>query len=98
MFIMKICPVCNKPMKGIYLGKEFSFLTMAPNVKHCPQCGHLVRKKPSVWYILSLVAFAFCLGNFKTHWTFAILTVLLGLLVFILFYKMPYIPYVPNKK
>ena len=86
---MKKCPVCNNKIKTCSLNIQ----PPLRNTIKCPNCGILLRKKFSIWFIpvVLLILISFIL--FNLHWAFHILA-LISIIVYLIFmYKLPYVPY-----
>ena len=88
---MKQCPVCKGEIKGF--GKRQ--LTFGRFLTRCPHCGRKLRKKITHWFPLLLIAFGFCVANFKTHLAFAVASILLAVAATVLLYYLPFVPYDP---
>ncbi len=85
---MKECPICHKEM-------HYSFEAQVPlrNVRKCPHCGKLVRKKISIWFIPVVLLLTVSLILFNVHWLFHILTPISVVIFFWFMHKLPYVPY-----
>ena len=89
---MHICPACKHKIIGKSKKMTFNRYT-----RYCPNCGVLLRKKFSPWFIIIIIPFAISVANFKTHWIFGILTVIFAVVVLVAFSILPYERY-DNKK
>ncbi|MBQ6687500.1 MAG: hypothetical protein IJN03_03140 [Bacilli bacterium] len=85
---MHKCPVCKN-----YMSNRSEKKTILRYTRYCPYCGTLLRKKKSIWMLPLYLGFAICGANFKTHWIFAVMAIIIGIVIYVAFSKLPYVPY-----
>lgn len=84
---MKKCPYCNKKFDSVFSGD------IRRHVRRCGYCGKVSKKKVSLWLVALLFIFAVVGANFKTHWLFAVFTIILALIICFIYWRLPYVPY-----
>lgn len=85
---MHKCPVCLKS-----LSHRSGKMTPLRFSRYCPHCGTLLTKKKTLWMLPLFIAFAVCAANFKTHWIFSVLPVVVAVILCVALWKLPYVPY-----
>ena len=83
----------KSPVCGNFLVGRSKKLTILKHSKYCPYCETLLTKKKSPVFLLLSGILAVCGANFKTHWAFALVTIVIAVLLLILIHRLPYVPY-----
>ena len=100
---MKKCPVCNQPFtRTMILRRKFSQSTVdfwgehledGKNVIRCPHCKSRLRKKKSIWFIISLIPFVLSTGIYAITHQYEFLIILSVVFFAIIYINLPYSPY-----
>ena len=102
-WIMKKCPICNQKFtRTMILRRKFSQSTTdflgenledGKNIIRCPHCKSRLRKKKSIWFIISLIPFVLSTGIYVITHQYEFLIILSVVLLAIIYINLPYTPY-----